>query len=99
MLALQLRLSEIENENKSSEESLSEQLTLLREQLQLEEGEREKHVLSLKQQLEASRNQIGQFKYINLSKIEYFNSCTGTCQSRTWSGAAHEGTGSQSLTR
>ena len=60
VLALRMRLTELEGEKQSSGNVVAEQLAHLREKLQQEERARENMEVNLKQQLEAARNEIGE---------------------------------------
>ena len=57
--ALQLRLTEVEQEKQSAEEQLSAQLTQLSDQQELRDRDRERQESNLSRQLEAARRQIG----------------------------------------
>lgn len=57
--ALQLRLTEVEQEKQLAEEQLSARLTQLSDQQELRDRDRERQESNLNRQLEAARRQIG----------------------------------------
>lgn len=57
--ALQLRLTEVEQEKQLAEEQLSARLAQLSDQQELRDRDRERQESNLSRQLEAARRQIG----------------------------------------